>query len=355
MIVGISHTTDDVLGRIFYHLCEPGPLSLRHLLFVSRRFYSVAVNNAHLWTTISLDSSFFHHFHQWPEQGAKFVEHCLLRSGSLPLCLYFTYSGLNLHDLNFLLHPLETFGKPEWRGFQRCTSLLMQDDKYDGAPIQRFADLLPKSLPSLKHISLTSVNDPFGRSQFPNCPVLERVEMLSHQAPSPHFWGTNFLHVTTLSFGNTHQWASFDLDTISLFPALRDLTLYTLRKAKPMFSVNPHPPIILKHLHILRAHGYIPPAILTELMVPALEELHLEANTDNITSIDALQALFIPLCQYIHALLPNAVSAQEPEWAIDLSKLVQKCTRIRSLYISQWMEEECKKIMSGQGVVLHVQ
>ena len=40
--------TDDVLGKIFYHLCEPGSLSFRHLLFVSRGCCSVAVNNLHL-------------------------------------------------------------------------------------------------------------------------------------------------------------------------------------------------------------------------------------------------------------------------------------------------------------------
>ena len=50
-----------------------------------------------------------------------------------------------------------------------------------------------------------------------------------------------------------------------------------------------------------------------------------------------------------------AVSAKEPEWATNLSKLVKKCIRIKSLYISRWMEEECKKFVSGQAVVLHIQ
>ena len=55
-----------------------------------------------------------------------------------------------------------------------------------------FMDLLPKVLPSLKHISFAYFNDPIGEPQFPNCPVLERAEMLYHQTPSPYFWGTNF-------------------------------------------------------------------------------------------------------------------------------------------------------------------
>src|SRR5258706_15158421 len=113
--------------------------------------------------------------------------------------------------------------------------------------------------------------------------------------------------------------------------------------------------VIFENIHILRAHGPIPHEVMTVLVAPALEELHLMANTHNTTPIDSLQTLFNPLCRYIHALLPEDVSATEPEWATNLSKLVQKCTRIESLYISRWMEEECKKSLSGQDVILHVQ
>ncbi len=350
-----SHITDDLLGKIFHLLCEPGPLSLRHLLFVSRRFYSVAANNAHLWTTISLDSTFFHHFQQRPEQGNRFVEHCLLRSGALPLCLYFDLSDIQAYNSTFLLPPLATLGKPEWRGFQRCTSLIWDARHHEATTNEMFVDLLPKSLPSLKHISFTSFKDPIHGSQFPNCPVLVRVEMLSHDAPSPHFWGANFLHVTTLSFGNDNFWAGYDLTTLSLFPVLRDLTLFTLPGAVYPYIVDSQLPVVFETLHILRAQGRIPHEFLTTILAPALDKLHLEASTDNTTPIDALQTSFTSPCRYIHALLPEAVSAEEPEWATNLSKLVHKCTRIRSLYISRWMEEECKKFLSGQDVVLHVQ
>ena len=357
LAVGFSHMTDDLLGEIFHHLCERGPLSLRDSLFVSKRFYTLAVNNAYLWTTISLDSHFFHHFHQWPEQGIRFVEHCLLRSGSLPLSLYIDYSDIDARTLTPLLHPLETFGKPEWGGFQRCISLILGAKREEATTIQTLVNLLPKSLPSLKHLSLTSFNDLFGGSQFPNCPMLERVEMLDHQRPSPHFWGTDFLQVTTLSFGNYDFdfWADFDLVTLSLFPMLHTLTLFTLRSVTALPRAGSRLPVIFEHLHILRAYGYIPPVVLSKLVAPALEELHLEANVDNVTSIHALQSLFEPRYQYIYVLLPQTVSVMEPEWATNLSKLVQKCTRIRSLHISRWMEEECKKFISGQDVVLRVQ
>ena len=354
--IGISHITDDLLGEIFYHLCEPGPLSLRRLFFVSRRFHSVAVTNAHLWTTISLDSPFVYHFRQWPEQGNTFVEHCLHRSGSLPLCLNIDYSGLNSHDLIFLLYPLTTFGKPPWRGFERCASLMWKAGQDGRTMIQRFVDLLPKSLPSLKHISLTTFHDVNVGSQFPSCPVLERVEMLNHQSPSLHFWGTNFLNVTTFSFGKPYSWPDSDMTTLSLFPVLHDLTLFSVRGAIALPSGGSILPIIFEHLHILRVHGDIPPRVLTKLVVPALEELHLKTNADNETPIYALQTSFNPIfCQYIYALLPEAVSAKEPEWATNISKLTKKCTRIKSLYISRWMEEECGISTSGQDVVLHVQ
>ena len=207
--------------------------------------------------------------------------------------------------------------------------------------------MLPESLPSLKHISLTSFLDVTVGSQSPNCPVLKRVEMLSHRAPAPHFWGTNFLHLTTLSFGHAYYWVWYDLTTLSLFPGLHDLTLSIARGWTGMLDVGSHAPVLFEHLHILRARGCIPRDILAKLVAPALEELHLTANAHNITSIDALQTSFNPLCQYIHALLPMAVSAEEPEWATNLSKLVQKCTRIRSLRIYRWMEEEYKKFMSS--------
>ena len=346
--------TDDLLGEIFYHVCEPGPLSLRHLLFVSRRFYSVAVNNAHLWTTIFLDYPFFLHFRWWREQGNKFVEYCLHRSGSLPLCLNIDCSDIDRDDHTILLHPLETIGRPEWRGFERCTSLMWKDG-HKGATTQRFVDLLPKSLPSLKHVSLTSFRDVTVGSQFPNCPVLERVEMLNHGPGSSHFWGTNFLHITTLSFGKGDLWHWYDLTTLSLFPGLHDLTLSAATGLTWLIDVKFSAPVLFEHLHIFRAHGCIPQAILRKLVAPALEELHLEANACNGTSIYALRTSFTPLCQDIRALLPMAVSAKEPRWAIELSLLVKKCIRIRSLYISRWMEEECKKFISGQGVVLHVQ
>jgi hypothetical protein len=344
--------TDDLLGKIFYYLCEPGPLPLRHTLFVSRRFYSAVVNNAHLWTTISFDPSFFHHFHQRPELGNKFLDQCLLRSGTFPLCLHIDFSGLGAHNPTFLLDLLETFGKPGRRGFLRSTSLVLFNCE---AVIQEIVAVLPTSLPSLKRISLSFFRDPINGSEFPYCPGLESVEMLVHLQPYPPFWGTNFAYVTTLSFGNRTIWEDFDLLTLSLFPELRDLTLFTEHGTANPSGLMSEQPIHLSHLEILRTQGYIPPLLLTKLVTPALKGLHLKANAEHFTSLAALQDLSKPFCQYIHAPFPEAVSTTEPGWATYLSRFVKKCIRIKVLYISKWMEEECKKFMSGSGHVLCVQ
>jgi len=349
--------TDDLLGKIFYHLCETGPLSLRHLLFVSRRFYYAAVNNAHLWTTIYFDSLFAHHFHQWREQGDIFIEQCLLRSGSLPLCLSIDDTDPYEYGLTVFHHPLETFGKPEWRGLQRCTSMILKNRPLTASRVAHIVALLPKSLPSLQYISLSNFSDPTDGSQFPNCPMLERVEMFDYGQPSPPFWGTNLLKVTTLSFGNITNWMAYDItDTLSQFPMLHDLTLSTESGRGYLVIDSPQLPINFNRLRILRAHGYIPPDVVAKLVAPALKDLHIKANVEHITPIDALQHLSEPHCQYIHALLPKGVSAMEPEWATNLSNLVQKCTRIKSLYISKWMEKKCKKFLRGRDdVILHVQ
>jgi len=121
------------------------------------------------------------------------------------------------------------------------------------------------------------------------------------------------------------------------------------------FLNDPQSPINFNRLEILRARGRLPLKVVTKLVAPALKELHIEANAQHFTSIYELQHLFEPHCQHIYALLPIAVS-EEPEWATDLSDLVQQCTRIKSLYISNWMEEDCKVFISGHdGLVLYAQ
>ena len=337
--------TDDLLVKIFYHLCEPGPLPLRHLLFVSRRFYSATVNSGHLWTTISFDSLFARHFRQLPEQANIFVEQCLLRSGSLPLRLYIvdydliSYASTHLHQ------------KPEWRALQRCTSMIWVSGG-NMTTIAKIVALLPKSLPSLQYISLSRFSDPIDGSQFPNCPVLERVEMLDHGKPSPLFWGTNFLHVTTLSLGNTdtEAWMNYNMTTLSQFPVLLDLTLFTEYYRAILIDGDPQPPINFNRLQILRARGRIPPWIVFASMCSSFRA------AQHLTSIYGLSHLLEPHCQHIYALLPKAVSEKEPGWATDLFHLLRKCTRIKSLHISKWMEKGCEKKLSRRNsVVLHVQ
>ena len=187
-------------------------------------------------------------------------------------------------------------------------------------------------------------------------PLLERVEIVNGSQSYPSFWGTNFLNVTTLSFKKDSDWTDCDMSALSQFPALHDLALCTEYNRPAPRAVDTNPPIFLIHLQILRVCGYIPPWVLIRLVAPGLKELHLEANATHYAPLYSLHYLHNPLCQHIHALLPEEVDTKEPDWAIKLSILVQLCTRTKSLDISRWMEEEFKRFMPGYyGFSLQVQ
>ena len=239
----------------------------------------------------------------------------------------------------------------------RCTSFVWSNDGNGREAIHYVVTVLPKALPSLKHISLTSFADLIGYHQFPDCPALERAEISNRSIPYPLFWGESFAHVTTLSFGNLASWGDCDMITLSLFPLLHDLTLFNEHGRTSLYGIYQRlqPPITFQRLQILRVHGHIPLGGLTRLVAPALKELHLKANDEHFTSLDSLQYSFKRLCQYIYAILPKAVRAKEPQWATNLSWLVDKCTKVKALYVSKWMEEECQILMPRRNFVLHVQ
>jgi hypothetical protein len=342
-----------VLSKILSHLCGDGPLTLRHLLFVSKGLYYAAVNDAALWTTISFEAEFFSHFRGRPVMLAtSFTEQCLRCSSSRPLCIRILWD--DAPDAELLLGPLQALRNPEYRVSGRCTSLTCYHNGFSKRTREIVA-LLPKEFPCLQHLSLLLFKDPTDGSEFPNCPVLESVEMVAHNMSYPAFWGTNFAHVTTLSFGNTHPftWAPFDIVTLSLFPVLRDLTLTTIGTST-LNEREFQPSAQFQYLKIFRVCGYIPSMILTNLVAPALEELYIKANTKHLTSISVMSYSFEPLCQHLYAHLPEAISAEEPHWATALTKLVERCSRLETLYISKWMEEECQKFIDRSKVVLHV-
>ena len=349
-MTGGPQISPDILGKIFYYLCGDGPLPLRHMLFVSKMFFYVAINNAQLWTTISFDDNFDAHFKGRSVKHAKgFIKQCLLHSGELPLCLRIT----NKFGMATLSGPLQTFMNPKYEGASKCTSLILKcwrDDSY----IRNILALFPKELSSLQHLSLAHFTDPVDGSQFPNCPSLERVEILNHWEPVPPFWGTNFAHVTTLSFGITNYWANFDILTLSVFPLLHDLTLFTVEDGLWVRKFDSLLQVQFQHLQILRVRGDVPSEVFSKLVAPALKELHIQGGAEDMESIEKLSRSFEPLCLHLHALLPERISRQNPKWATFFSELVQKCTRLEALYISKWMEEECKKFTDHSKVVLHV-
>ena len=258
-------------------------------------------------------------------------------------------------DSELLAGPLQVLRNPKYRGSKRCTSLAWVHGVWlDERMVRKIVALLPKELPSLQQLSLSFFREPIDGSQFPNCPVLERVEIRSPRQPYPAFWGTNFAHVTTLSFGNSSPdaWEDCDIAILSLFTVLRDLTLFTVGQGAPERAESQQI-VQFQYLQILRLCGDIPPKVLTRLVAPALEELHIKANAIHRTSIGSLWYHFVPLCQHLYAHLPEAVSVREAYWAAAFTVLVEKCTRLKTLHISKWMEEECQKFIGHCDIVLY--
>jgi len=202
-------------------------------------------------------------------------------------------------------------------------------------------------------ISLSDLKDPTDGTEFPNCPVLEKVEMLGFESYPP-LWGTNLAHVTTLSLGERYEWLSHDVYTLSLFPALRDLTLFTTYMDQPRSYLHTEPAPPFQHLQTLRVRGSLPSKLFTRLVTPALEALHIEANYFGRTAINTLHDSFSPLCLHLYAVLPQIICHQEPQWATYLSKYVLTCTRIEKLFVSEWMEKKCIRLLGPSNVILHV-
>ena len=65
--------------------------------------------------------------------------------------------------------------------------------------VHNIVTLLPAELPSLQHISLHGFHYHMDESKFPNCPLLESVELFDCSLHAPTPWVETFAHVTTLS------------------------------------------------------------------------------------------------------------------------------------------------------------
>ena len=338
----------DILSKVLRHLCSDGPLPLRHVLFVSKGFYNAAVNDPFLWTIISIDAEFFSHFRgRLIKQTNNFTEQCLLRSGVLPLRLCIHTSGLL--DPNHLYAPLKIFRNSKYKGFERCTSLVW----FNEFPnlVRRIMALLPAELPSLQHISLSHFRYDMGESKFPHCPLLQRAELFYCSLYSTVPWAKTFAHVTTLSIRISTFSARYAL---AVSPRLRELTICA---GSTLYLNSSLAALTLQYLRILRVRGSVFEDMLANFTAPNLEELHIEADPDGTTAIDALRDWRYELrCLRLYVLLPKTVRAEEPTWATGLSEVVRKCKRLATLHISKWMEKGCKELMNNNftHAVLHV-
>jgi len=190
-----------------------------------------------------------------------------------------------------------------------------------------------------------------GESKFPNCPLLERVELFRCSLYSTPPWAETFAHVTTLSIGMSAVSAHH---AFAVSPRLRELTIYAENTGCLDYSPIR---VDLQYLQILRVHGGVFADRIANFRAPVLEELHFKAGLDGRTAIDLPWAWdhFELHCLHLYALLPEIVRVTEPKWATYLSWLVLICTGLETLYISKWMEEDCKKFMDDSlHIVLNV-
>jgi hypothetical protein len=357
----------ELLGEIFHHLCLNGPLPLRNILHVSKSFYNAAIHNAYLWSTISLDVQFIEYFHNRPyDEADTFLEQCLRLSGTTPLHLKLDFESLYALEFGILcsvwtdtppitdLHSrlcglLQTLGKVEFSAFERCASLVwchsLGRKLTDGV-----LELLPERLPSLQYLRLSRFDTPSSREQFPECPILTVAHLSGNYLVPPHFWGTNFTRVTSLTFTEDILWVWYDIVTLSLFLNIQHLTICSFKDSgTPQYSSDNQIGMIdvvhFLHLRTLKVTGTVPKEVLAQLEAPVLEELHIEADHRGNTPILMLHDYFLGShCSILYALLPPMIATADPQWSSRLEALANKCSQLEVVYISGWMEPECKGI-----------
>jgi hypothetical protein len=353
----------ELLGEIFHHLCLNGPLPLRHTLRVSKSFYNAAIHNPYLWSTISLDVQFFEYFRNRSyDEADTFLEQCLRFSGVTPLHLKLDFESLYtlepgthysvwndtppITDLHSRLRRLlQTLGKVEFSAFERCASLVWCHS-FGQSLTDAVLELLPERLPSLKYLHLSRFDTPSSREQFPECPILTVAHLSANYLVPPHFWGTNFSRVTSLTFAEDSLWVWYDIVTLSLFPTIQHLAICSFKDSgTPRYSGRFDSVVHFLHLRTLKVTGTVPMEVLAQLKAPVLEELHIEADHRGNTSILMLHDYFLgPHCSVLYALLPPMIATADPRWSSRLEALANKCSRLEVVYVSGWMEPECKGI-----------
>ena len=223
---------------------------------------------------------------------------------------------------NRLCRLLQTFGKVDVNSFERCTSLVLRHS-FDRELVDGVLESLPDRLPSLQYLYLSQFKAPLGREQFQKCPMLESVYLSAHHSIPPQFWGTNFTRVKTLTFENGTLWDWYDIDTLSLFPAIQQLNLSTSGMGGMRSGVPKNATQVVQFLHLrtLRVRGIIPGEILAVLEAPALEALYIEADFRGRTSIMTLHDYYPHFhCSKLYALLPPTIATVDPRWSGQLGE-----------------------------------
>jgi len=368
----------EILGEIFHYMvCVDGPLSLRHVIFVSKLWYTASVQHPQLWTRIFLDSPFFTYFKDIPiSTTCAFLEQCLDRSSSLPLHLrlgcddleHFHPSPDSTLDLSVeqpidrFLYLLEVMTQSDGEHIKRCESLIWRCEfEYDLET--HVLDIFPPQLPLLRSLSVSKFEFEFD-SDFPHCPSLVEVELSDHHEKHCFFSNQDFARVKSLSFNNNGLWMGYDILCIARFTSLEVLVLSNGVGGDPEYnqtSFHADEPLQIPLLHTLTVRGAIPKDILLQLVAPSLLELHIEDDKKGRASIADLHTLVPPSCHQIYARLSPMVEGGNSEWYWDLGTLLKKFPQVKFLYISKWMQEEIEEVfrnsiveLSGYGELVEV-
>ena len=361
----------EILGEIFHHVvCVDGPLTLRHIIFVCKLWYTASIQHPQLWTRIFLDRPFFTYFKDTPIlTTCAFLKQCLDRSGSLPLSLRLgcddleefrpsSESTLDFSVENFVdrfLHLLEVMKQSDKKHIKRCESLIWRCE-FECDLETQVLSIFPPQLPLLRFLSVSKFEFDFD-STFPHCPSLAEVELSDHHEKHAFFPDQDFARVKTLSFNNNGLWMGYDILCIARFASLETLVLSNGIRGDPEYNqtaFHADEPLLLPHLRVLTVRGTIPKDILLQLVAPSLLQLLIEDDNKGRATIHDLHILIPPSCHQIHARLSPMVKEDNPIWFWDLASLLKKLPQVNVFYVSKWMQKAIEDLFYDSNFELRV-
>jgi hypothetical protein len=287
-----------LLTRIFELYLETWPKSIAKLQIVSKDWNYIVRNSPTLWTTLNVENPFHdHHTDSWK----RYIDACVLRSKTLPLKVRFRLDGYTRGEVNALYTEgnaglellnyltilscsrwvsLEYTWQMGWRNlefnerFDKLREIIRQarclqdiylrdscDIRYTILYCGRLEDHKPAYGSSLRRLHIRN---------FP-------WEVAAPQDPLPS------VQELTIQWDTSKPWndlVTSEVSWLSLFPSVRRLTLRA--GSRPvhlddlsLFDTIPYAP---SELRVLKIVGPVPPWVLKNVRLLALEKLRIHEN-----------------------------------------------------------------------------